>query len=78
MFRTDIMKDSSTYQLLVRRDLLAGVRHTVLRMGANKFGQPADAATRSQIESIIDLDRLDALTDRVPFVSSWAGLLAEG
>jgi hypothetical protein len=77
MFRTDIMKDSSTYQLMVRRGQLAGVRHTVLRMGANKFGQPADAATRSQIESITDLERLDALIDRIPLVSSWSELLAE-
>jgi hypothetical protein len=77
MFRTDIMKDSTTYQFIIHRGRLAGARHTVFRLGSIKFGQLADAATRSQIESIADLDRLDAIADRVLLVSSWADLLAE-
>ena len=72
-----VMKDSSTYQLILQRGRIEGARDTVLDMGSIKFGQPADAATQSQIEGIADLDRLRALSERILSVSSWADLLAE-
>jgi hypothetical protein len=77
MFRTDILKDSSTYQLIVRRDRILQAQRILTRLGAIKFGQPADAATQSRIDSITDLDRLHAISDQLLSVSSWADLLAE-
>ena len=71
------MEESSTYQFLIHRGEIKGVRHTLLRQGSNKFGHPVDAATQSAIDSITDLERLDALIDRIPLVSSWTDLLAE-
>ena len=71
------MEESSTYQLLVRIGHLEEARKTMLRQGSNKFGPPTDVATHSRIDSIIDLELLETLTDRIPFVSSWVDLLAE-
>jgi hypothetical protein len=75
--RIKLVEESSTYQLIVRRGRIIEARHTLLRQGKNKYGPPADAATQSQIDSITDLDHLEAMTDRIPFVSSWSDLLAE-
>jgi hypothetical protein len=77
MFRTDIMKDSSTYQFVLRRGRIEGGRESLIDQGAVKFGQPADAAAQSQIESITDLERLTALRRRFLFVTFWEDLLAE-
>jgi hypothetical protein len=74
--RIEHVEDSSTYQLIIRRGCIADARDSVLDMGAIKFGQPADAATQSQIESITDLERLIALRRRLLFVTSWSDLLA--
>ena len=75
--RSHIVEESSTYQFVLRRGRIDGVRHSVLRMGANKFGRPADAETQLRIDSITEIDHLDALMDRIPSASSWADLLAE-
>ncbi len=72
-----IMKDSSTYQLILQRGRIEGARDTLLRQGLVKFSQPADAATQSQIDGITDLEHLQALCERILSVSSWADLVAE-
>lgn len=75
--RNRIVEESSTFQFVLRRGRVEEARLTFLRQGKTRFGQPADAVTQSQIDGITDLDRLHAMTDRIPFVSSWADLLAE-
>ncbi len=75
--RNKLVEESSTYQMVRQIGRIEGVRHTLLRQGSHKFGQPEDPATQSRIDSITDIEQLDALIDRIPFVSSWADLLSE-
>ena len=77
MRRSKHMEESSTYQLVLRRGRIIEARHTLLRQGKSKFGPLTDVSTHSQVESITDLELLEALTDRIPVVSSWEDLLAE-
>ena len=50
-------------------------RLTILRQGRKKFGPPDDDI-RKAIDSIDDLDQLNALLDRILDVSTWHDLLA--
>ena len=73
------MEESSTYQLIMERGEVKVERRTLiqtlLRLGRKKFGEP-DSATLSLIESLTDVDRLQALTDRILDVTSWQELLS--
>ena len=69
------MKESSTYQAILAKGRTDEARKIVLRQGAKRFG-PADARTRSEIEAIADVHRLEQLTERLLDVSSWDDLLA--
>jgi predicted transposase YdaD len=80
------MEESTTYQEIVRRGRELGrkegreegrteeARKILLRQGEKKFGPP-DAAVWAAIESIVDLARLEDLTDRLLSVDSWQELL---
>ena len=59
-----------------REGRAAGEQRAILRLGASRLGVPDDV-TRSRIESIIDIDVLDRLSDRVQTVASCAAVLAE-
>jgi hypothetical protein len=59
-----------------REGRAAGEQRAILRFGAGRLGAP-DHITRSWIESIIDIDVLDRLSDRLETVASWSELLAE-
>ena len=65
------MKESATYQAILADE----AKRILLRMGGKRFG-PADADTRAAIESIVDVDRLEQLTERLLDVSRWDELLA--
>jgi hypothetical protein len=73
------MEESSTYQAIVRKGRVVGraeeARRLLLLQGEEKFGQP-DAAARSAIENISDLEQLEALGVRLITASSWEDLLA--
>lgn len=65
------MKESTTYQAILADE----AKRILLRMGGKRLG-PADADTRAAIESIVDVDRLEQLAERLLDVSSWDELLA--
>jgi predicted transposase YdaD len=65
------MEESSTYRA-IRAE---GAYKMLLHQGTKRLGPP-DAATRSALEAIDDLDFLIKMSDRIPEVSSWAELLA--
>ena len=52
-----------------------GKRESVLRLGASLFGEP-DADTRSLLEGIDSLERLDGLLIRAVKARSWNELLS--
>ncbi|MFL5341567.1 MAG: Rpn family recombination-promoting nuclease/putative transposase [Gemmataceae bacterium] len=74
------MKESVTYQAIVREGEAKGAveeaQRLLLRQGAKKLGDPNKGA-RAVVEQILDLNRLEALFDRVDQVNSWQELLAE-
>jgi predicted transposase YdaD len=69
------MEESSTYRAIVRRGREEGERRMLLLLGEAKFGAP-DTATRAALESITELDQLEALGVRLMNVGSWQELLA--
>lgn len=80
------MEESVTYQGIIRKGVEQGIekgipmgelreaQRLLLRLGRKRFGPP-DPATIAAIESLIDLDRLEQLSERVLEVSSWQELL---
>jgi hypothetical protein len=76
------MEESTTYQAIIAKGRAEGrvegqaaeARKILLRQGTKRFGSP-DARTRSAIEAIADVDRLEQLTERLLDVSSWDELL---
>lgn len=81
------MEESVTYQALIRRGMEKGraegiaeakpeeARHILLRQGRKKFGREATAKQRATLEAITELDRLEALSEKLLDVSTWAELL---
>jgi hypothetical protein len=70
------MRESTTYQAILREGRITGEQQILLRQGTKRFGDP-DVATVSAIEAIHDIDRLEALGERIldPKVLDWASLL---
>jgi predicted transposase YdaD len=55
---------------------IAGEQRLLIRLGAKRFGEP-DASTVTAIEAIQEIDRLEALGERIldPHLLDWKGLL---
>ena len=51
-------------------------RKLLLRLGRKHLGSP-DTAVQAEVENLSDLDRLEALLDRVTEVKTWAELLGQ-
>jgi hypothetical protein len=70
------MPESTTYQAILREGRVKGEQQLLVRQGTKRFGKP-DAATVAAIEAIRDIERLDALGERIvdPDVRDWGELL---
>ena len=79
------MEESVTYQAIVEKGVAKGrqegrleqARHSLLVLGEELFGTPAESRTRARIEAINSLEQLDQLTRRAAHVRSWEELLAD-
>ena len=60
----------------IREGKTEGIKNTILRQGRKSFG-PADREVLSAIQAIVDVDRLEALADRILDVKSWEELFEE-
>jgi hypothetical protein len=73
------MEESSTYQAIIAEGAAKGAageaRRFLLLLGRKRFGAP-DEQTRSALEAITDLKRLEQLGERLLDVESWEELLA--
>lgn len=69
------LEDSSTYQLISRKERARALGATLLRQGTLRFGRPADAV-EAAVTSIQELSRLERLLDRVLTAADWNDLLA--
>jgi hypothetical protein len=72
------MHESTTYQRIVNDGRLAEARRMLLLLGTKRFRAP-DAAIVSALEAIRDIDRLEALGERIidPDIHDWQVLLGE-
>jgi signal transduction histidine kinase len=68
------MEESTTYQAIVRKSRLAEARQILLGLGQKQFG-PCDEATVRTLNAIEDVQRLEALINRILDVDSWQALL---
>ncbi len=78
------MSQSTTYQAILREGRqegrkegeVKGEQKLLLRQGTKRFGKP-DAATIAAFEAIRDLDRLEAIGERIldPNIEDWNDLL---
>jgi hypothetical protein len=81
------MQESSTYQAILAEGEARGIalgeargeargkRESILQLGSRRFGAP-DAVTRSLLEGIDSLERLDGLVVRAIEAESWNDLLS--
>ena len=77
------MKESVTYQAILEEGeakgrsegAIAEAKTFFLRLGQGRFGPPG-ARVRSVLEGITDVERLEALGQRVYTVASWEELLS--
>ena len=78
------MRESSTIQAFIeegrRKGLQEGeareARRIILRLGRKRLGA-VDETVEAKLNAIVDLERLEALTERIDQVSSWDELLAQ-
>jgi predicted transposase YdaD len=70
------MQESTTYQAILSEGSVTGEQRLLILQGTRRFGKP-DSATLAAIESIRDIEKLDALGVRLvdPDVRDWNGLL---
>ena len=68
------MEESTTYQWIMAQGAVRELRKVLLRQGARRFGPPDRPATDS-INTIEELGRLEALSERILEVNSWQELL---
>ena len=68
------MEESATYQAIIARGMRKATCTTLLKLGRIKFGPPSEQI-EAALQAITDLERLDRLTERLLFVSSWQELL---
>jgi len=68
------MHESDTYQYILEEGHALGAQRMLLRQGRKRFGEP-DEATRLVLQRILDMDRLERLSERLLEVSIWQELL---
>ncbi len=76
------MKDSVTYQAIVEEGREKGLIEgrvegrveALLRLGRIRWGDPKEAQ-RQDLERIVDIDRLERMTERLLQAGSWQELL---
>jgi hypothetical protein len=73
--RLQIMRESSTYQLILDEGRVEALRETILRQGRIRFGAPNEAI-EAVVKGLSDAGRLRELTERLLGATSWDELLA--
>lgn len=73
----ELLQESTTYQLLIRRGMARGKVETLLSQGRKRFGPPTaevEATFRAMKEK--ELGRLERMSDRIFDATGWDDLLA--
>ena len=67
------LRESVTYQAILKEGRLQGVRNILLRQGRERFGEPSAEIT-ALLFAETDLGRLEALAIRLLHVKTWEKL----
>jgi len=70
------MKESTTYQAILREGRAEEAKRILLRLGRQQFG-PTSRAIQSQLKAIVDVEKIEELADRILVVSSWDELIGD-
>lgn len=70
------MKESTFYQMILEEGKENEARRVILRIGRKRYGEP-DAETLARIETIVSLEKLELLIDRLVEVESWSELFGD-
>ena len=70
------MKESVTYQAILREGRAEEGRTMLVRIASRRFGPPDDAI-KARLGAIAEPERLEALADRILAASDWNELLAD-
>ena len=70
------MKESVTYQKILREGRAEGAKRILKRLGSKRLGKP-EPRIEAEIDAIADLEKLEQLSDRVLEVTDWEELLAQ-
>jgi len=70
------MKESVTYQKILREGRAEEAKRILKRQGSKRFGKP-EPLIEAALDAIADLERLEQLSDRVLEVTGWEELLAQ-
>ncbi len=74
------MRESSTIQAFLEEGRVKGLaeeaRRIIMRLGRKRLGA-VDETVEAKLDEIVDLERLEELTERIDQVSSWDELLAQ-
>ena len=68
------MKESSTYQAIIKEGEVRALQKTLLRLGRDRLGRPTEAV-QAEIAALTDVERLERMTSRLLVVSSWQELV---
>jgi hypothetical protein len=69
------MRESVTYMAVLEEGRIDEARRMILRLGTTRFGPPDDAS-RARLDALAELEKLEALGDRVLTAVSWEDILA--
>jgi predicted transposase YdaD len=69
-----MLRESSTYQLILKEGALEELQRMILQLGRIRFG-PASEETQTRLQGITDLDRLRRIHEAILAAGSWEELL---
>jgi hypothetical protein len=68
------MEESDTYLMIIDEGQAKHARKTILILGEERLGPPTEP-TRTQLQGITDLDRLDRMIRQAVKAGSWQEIL---
>jgi hypothetical protein len=63
------MRESSTYQAILRKGRIEALQKTLLRIGRQRFGVPSEVV-QARVTALTDEEQLERLTERLLAVST--------
>lgn len=75
-WRTDMMRESTIYQAILREGREDEAKRLLFRLGTKRFGEPSPTIS-DLVNTIQDREKLEQLTEQILDVASWDELLSK-